>query len=495
MTPLIQQPYYRIIHYFCYSSVASVLNFGDISESPPFRIHTALSSGRSLWENYLIEIGSSGEDLIIVLKKPGDLKRNPTGGTAGQIPCNFLWGVATSAFQLEGSPHADWTTWDESLRSKPDVTHHYTLYKKDLNLLRELGVNAYRFSIEWSRIQPAEHRWDMEALRHYQDIVDILQREDIEPVVTLHHFTHPRWFLEKYPWHEDRSVQKFLVYVEKVVSTLRGVRYWITFNEPYVLLLGGYLDGSMPPGLREIPLAVKALRHILIAHSQIYGILHSADQNARVGVAHNMAAIAPCRSWHPFDRIVSRVAMFFYNHSLVDALLTGTLRIKFPFRKEIRLNIPIQGKLDFMGVNYYTRVHLRFNPFKKMVVELRHRDTDGHGLTDTGWEVHPRGLEKILRYASKLKVPIFITENGIATSDDQKKIKFIKGHVDALNGCVENWIDVRGYFYWTLIDNYEWLKGFDARFGLYAVDFSTYERKPTLSATYYYYLIKKNSES
>ncbi len=144
-------------------------------------------------------------------------------------------------------------------------------------------------------------------------------------------------------------------------------------------------------------------------------------------------------------------------------------------------------------MNYYTRVHIRFNPFKNLGVELRHRDIDGYGLTDMGWEIHPHGLEKVLRYASKLNVPLIITENGIATYDDQKKMKFMKGHIDALERCIKNGIDVRGYFYWSLIDNYEWLKGLDARFGLYRVNFDTLERKPTNAATYYSYLIKSRT--
>jgi len=236
------------------------------------------------------------------------------------------------------------------------------------------------------------------------------------------------------------------------------------------------------------------LKNMLFCHGEAYDILHSKNREAEVGVAHNMAAIAPCRYWHPLDRILSKIAMFFYNHSLIDAFLTGTLKIKFPFRKEIELRPPIKGKLDFMGVNYYTRVHLRFNPFKKMGIELRYQDIAGHGLTDTGWEVHPRGLERVVRYGSKLNIPIIITENGIATRDDQKKIRFIKGHVDILERCVESGIDIRGYFYWSLIDNYEWLRGFDSRFGLYRVDFNTFERKPTSAASYYSYLIKKNTK-
>jgi beta-glucosidase len=136
---------------------------------------------------------------------------------------------------------------------------------------------------------------------------------------------------------------------------------------------------------------------------------------------------------------------------------------------------------------------MRFNPFKKLGVELRHRDIDGYGLSDLGWEIHPHGLEKVLRYASKLRVPLIITENGIATRNAEKKIKFIRGHVDVLERCMKRGIDVRGYFYWTLIDNYEWLQGLDARFGLYRVDFSTLRRSPTTAALYYSHIIKSRS--
>ncbi|MEW6739622.1 MAG: glycoside hydrolase family 1 protein [Nitrospirota bacterium] len=330
---------------------------------------------------------------------------------------NFLWGVATSAFQLEGSPYADWTSWDAILDSKPDVTNHYTLYKEDLCLLKDLGVNAYRFSLEWSRIQPRENIWDEGAIAHYQDIINILLENNIEPMVTIHHFTHPLWFIKKYPWHEDASIEKFSAFVEKITSTIKGVKYFITFNEPYVLLLGGYLEGCMPPGIKDVSLTVKALKNIFTSHSKTYDIIHSKIPHAMVSVAHNMAALAPWKRWSPMDRLLSKIAKYFYNHSLLDAFLTGTMRIKFPFKSPIDIDLPIKDKLDFFGVNYYTRVHMRFNPFKKMGVELRHRDIDGYGLTDMGWEIHPHGLEKVLRYASRLNVPLIITENGIATHD------------------------------------------------------------------------------
>jgi beta-glucosidase len=416
------------------------------------------------------------------------------GSLPSQASCHkFLWGVATSAFQLEGSPYADWTSWDEILSDKPDVTDHYKLYKEDLALLKNLGVNAYRFSLEWSRIQPRESAWDDKAIAHYQEIIDILRSDNIEPVVTLHHFTHPLWFIKKYPWHEDASLKKFLDFVEKMALTLNGVRYWITFNEPYVLILAGYLEGCTPPGIRDASRGVRALTNILGAHSGAYDIIHSGHPEARVSVAHNMAALAPWSRWNPLDRLLVKVAKYFYNHSLLDAFLTGMLTIRFPFRKAMEIAVPIKNKLDFFGVNYYTRMHMRFNPLKKMGVEMRHRDIDGYGLTDMGWEIHPSGLAKVLRYASKLKVPLIITENGIATRDWQKKVAFMRKHVDVLEECKKKGMDIRGYFYWSLIDNYEWLQGLDARFGLYKVDFNTLERKPTNAAAYYSYLIKSRT--
>ena len=214
---------------------------------------------------------------------------------------------------------------------------------------------------------------------------------------------------------------------------------------------------------------------------------------AMVSVAHNMSVFAPWKKWNPFDRFLTKTAKYFYNHSLIDAFRTGTFVIKFPFQKTIRLEIPIRNKLDFFGVNYYTRIHLRFNPLKKMAVELRHLDLDGYGLTDLGWEIHPSGLARVLRYASRLNVPLIITENGIATHDSQLKMKYLKRHIDTVEKSLRDGLDVRGYFYWTLIDNYEWLQGLDSRFGLYRVDFDTLKRSPTPAATYYSYLIQSRS--
>ena len=409
------------------------------------------------------------------------------------FPDDFQWGVATSAFQLEGSPHADWATWDPLIGKKPEITDHYRLFREDLKLLKELGVNSYRFSIEWSRIQPQEDTWDHEAIAHYQEIIDILRSYHIEPMLTLHHFTHPRWFMERSPWHKAASIEKFLRFAEMMVFSLKGVRYWLTFNEPYVILLGGYLEGCTPPGLKDVPRSLMALKNIFTCHGKAYDIIHRYVPGAQVGLAHNMSAFAPWKQWNPLDRLLKKTANYFYNHSIIHAFRTGTFIVKFPFSKPVEIEVPIRNKLDFFGINYYTRIHLRFNPFKKMGVEIRYADVDGHGLTKMGWEIHPRGLEKVVRYASRLDLPLMITENGVATDDAEEKVKYMKKHVDVVEKCLREGLDVRGYFYWTLIDNYEWLQGLDARFGLYRVDFETLERSPTYAATYYSYLIQSRS--
>jgi beta-glucosidase len=238
---------------------------------------------------------------------------------------------------------------------------------------------------------------------------------------------------------------------------------------------------------------MKALENILVCHGNAYHLIHDRLTDAQVSVAHNMAALAPWTWWNPLDRLLAKIAKYFYNHSLLDAFMTGVLKIKFPFRQSIEIKVPIKGTIDFFGVNYYTRVHMRFNPFRNMGVELRHRDIDGYGLTDMGWEIHPRGLSKVLGYASKLNVPLIITENGIATHDDNRKIHFLKNHVDVIEKCIRKGFDIRGFFYWSLIDNYEWLQGLDSRFGLYKVDFESLERQPTKAALYYAHLIKTRS--
>lgn len=390
---------------------------------------------------------------------------------------------------MEGSPFADWSDWDRHLSPEGSVTDHHLRFHHDIRLLKQMGVNAYRLSLEWSRIEPEDGRTDEAALDRYCQMVESLLEYGIEPMVTLHHFTNPLWFSESTPWHDERSVERFVRFVERAVPRLAAVRYWITFNEPYVLILGGYFDGCMPPGVRNPLLGLRAARNLYLAHGEAYDIIHNCNPDAMVSVAHNMAVFAPWHRWNPLDHILVKLSIYLYNHSLLDAFGRGDPFFALPFLRG-RHPLPIRGKLDFMGVNYYMRLHLGFNPFKKAVVDLRHRDLEGYGLSDMGWETHPRGLEKVLKSAAQLDLPIIITENGIATSESEKRNRFLKNHIDAVERCIGRNIPVRGYFHWTLMDNYEWLSGMGKRFGLYRVDFDTKERIPTSSAEYFAHLIR-----
>ncbi|MHB8837140.1 MAG: glycoside hydrolase family 1 protein [Candidatus Methylomirabilia bacterium] len=405
----------------------------------------------------------------------------------------FLWGVATSAFQIEGSPSADWTGWDPLATVQPFMTGHYERFREDVALLRELGVNAYRFSVEWSRIQPRERVWDTAALEHYRQLVDELLANGIEPVLTLHHTTHPVWFHEATPWDGGKAAGLFAAFTRRVVDTFPDVKIWITFNEPMIMLLGGYLDGCMPPGKRDRHAAARALAGVLDAHARAYAIIHARIPEARVGIAHNMAAFAPLRGWHPLDRLLARLGRRGFNLAILEAFRTGRTRLTLPFARPIPVVAPVKGTLDFLGVNYYQRLHLgfRFRGGHAHSLDVLHCDRSGRGLTDMGWEEHPEGLAAVLREAAAVGVPLMLTENGIAAADDTRKISFIRRHVAALDAARRDGIDIRGYFYWSLTDTYEWLHGLHQRFGLYRIDWGTLERVPTAAAAYYAALVRK----
>lgn len=405
----------------------------------------------------------------------------------------FLWGVATSAFQIEGSPSADWTEWDPLAAVQPRMTGHYERFREDVALLRDLGVNAYRFSVEWSRIQPRERGWDNSALEHYRLLVDDLLASGIEPVLTLHHTTHPAWFHEATPWDGGEAADRFAAFTRRVVDAFPDVKTWITFNEPMIMLLGGYLDGCMPPGKRDRHAAARALGGVLGAHARAYAIIHARIPEARVGIAHNMAAFAPLRAWHPLDRLLVRLGRRGFNQAILEAFRTGRTRLALPFARSLPVAAPVKGTLDFLGVNYYQRLHLGFRLRGEHAhsLDVLHCDRAGRGLTDMGWEEHPEGLAAVLREAAAVGVPLLLTENGIAAADDTRKISFIRRHITALDAARREGIDIRGYFYWSLTDTYEWLHGLHKRFGLYRIDWRTLERIPTAAAAYYAALVRE----
>jgi beta-glucosidase len=402
----------------------------------------------------------------------------------------FLWGVATSAYQVEGAPDNDWTEWETAGRLKVVSERcgvgagHRERWAADLALLPSLSANAYRFSLERSRIEPEPGRFSEAALAFEAERVAALRRLGVEPCVTLHHYTNPRWFHAAGGWEAKESVAGFRRYAEEVVRVLGGrVRLWVTLNEPVVFLLGGFLGGAIPPGRKSFASAAKAFEHLLLAHAEAAAVLREGAPGSRVGMAHNMLEFAPDRGAHALDRRLAREGDRLYNLALLEAIATGDLDWAFPGQGRVRRRIPgLAGSNDFVGVNYYSRVHIRFRGLPGPVGEFFYRDPGARGLTDTGWEVRPEGFDAVLRQAAQPGLPIVVTENGIATRDDRRRADFLREHALVLRHRLDAGAPIAGYFYWSLLDNFEWLEGFRPRFGLFGVDYATMARARRPSA-------------
>jgi beta-glucosidase len=406
------------------------------------------------------------------------------------MPPRFLWGVATSSYQIEGAADNDWVEWERlgRLRARGercgDATGHRERWRSDFDLLPSLGVNAYRFSLERSILEPARGWFSEEALARERARVDALARLGIEPVATLHHYTHPRWFWADGGWDESGSVAGFRRFAAVVAEALGPrVRLWVTLNEPIVFLLGGYLAGLIPPGIRSFPSAARALQNMLRAHEEAAAAIRERIPGSRVGIAHNMLEFAPDRRASVLDRRLAHRGERLYNLALLEAIATGRMDWSFPGQGRTRFAVPgLPEANDFVGVNYYSRVHIRFRGVPGSVGEFAYRDPESRGLTDTGWEIHPHGFDRVLRQAAVAGRPVLVTENGIATRDDRRRGDFLREHAVVLGNARAAGLPIAGYFHWSLLDNFEWLEGFRPRFGLYEVDYATFTRRRRPSA-------------
>lgn len=389
----------------------------------------------------------------------------------GPFPDGFLWGAATSSHQVEGGNRwNDWWELEESGRlphRSGDACRHYELYRSDFALAKSLGHNAHRLSIEWSRIEPRQGEWNDSALDHYAAVIAALRERQLEPIVTLHHFTNPAWFARRGGWLRADSAALFTRYVDVVAARLAGqVRFWLTINEPTVYVKHAYVSCDWPPcGKPGWWQATRALRNLCLAHTAAYDVLHRHRPDAMVGLAHNAPYVVACDPLKWTDRLAAGLRNFALN-GLVFRLLGR----------------PPRAVLDFIGINYYTRQIVRWRPAPGAALAFGMECTaEHHGGTrqfsPLGWEVFAPGLRQVLAAFARYGVPLIVTENGIATTDEQLRTRFVETHVVALDDALRDGIPVLGYLYWTLMDNYEWTSGRQARFGLAEVDFATQERK------------------
>lgn len=390
--------------------------------------------------------------------------------------------MAVSHYQVEGQDPCDWTDWEAAgkTRGEPcgEAVDAWSRYEDDALLAQAAGANAFRFSVSWSRVEPKRGQFDERALQRYRRFVDRLVALGIEPVVTLFHYTHPRWFHEKTPWTSTASVMAFARFAGRVAHALgSGARLWVILNEPLVFLLAGYLDAQIPPGLSDTSALNRVFDHLLAAHCAAADEIRSRIPKAAFSVAHNMMGFAPERDANPLDGLVARAAHAMYNRGMLEAFATGRWKFLLPPATTIRgRRDELPAWLDAFGINFYSRLHLRSPGRKRFLGDFDYHDRTGHGLTDNGWEIAPSILGELIDEASVIDRPLLITENGLADATDRFRADFIRMHYDEIVKAEARGVPIHGYFHWSLIDNYEWLDGYEPKFGLYSVNRRTMKR-------------------
>ena len=408
------------------------------------------------------------------------------------FPPDFVFGVATSAYQVEGGIENDWSDWERAGKCKEadarcgSSVEHWQRFFDDVPLINRLGATAYRLSIEWARVEPTRGTWDDAAWAGYRARLEALVKAGIRPVVTLLHFTHPKWFHVETPWHEPSSLVSWKRFADKCAELVFGLNVAVTtLNEPNVLLLGGYLAGAMPPGIADGRKAFAAMANLVRAHVIARQALKEREPAMEIGIAQNMLLFAPTRRWHPLDQALSRLADGNYNHAFLEALSTGVLRLQMPGFTAGNERIDGAAKsTEFTGLNYYTRAHLRFVT-KAPFVNFEFLDRHERGLTDIGWEWYPEGFGQILRQLKRYDRPVWITENGLDDRAGLRRPQYLYEHWRELLLARADGVDVRSYLHWSLMDNFEWLEAWGPRFGLYRVDRTTMERQWTAACEYF----------
>lgn len=394
-----------------------------------------------------------------------------------KFPKGFLWGAATSAYQVEGgNTNADWWQWEKKVQPKDkrslQAADQYHLYPEDFRLAKKLLHNAHRLSIEWSRIEPEEGLFNLEAIEHYRSELKLLKKLKIKVMLTLHHFTNPKWFVQKGGWEVYSSIDCFARFVERVVADLKEyVDFWITINEPSVYTFMGYLAGTWPPQKKSSFATINVYNNLARAHVKAYQIIHSHLKNAAVGIAQNVSS---------FEAL--------HHHSLIEAIAEAGLDIG---NNHLFYFLSGKNTHDFLGLNYYFNRYIFFNGEASLpsFVDI---STTKKAVSDLGWEIYPEGIFDVLMDFSDYHKSIYITENGLASTNDDRRCRFLIAYLQEIYHAISSGVNIKGYFHWSLIDNFEWSDGFVPRFGLVEVDYATQKRTPRPSAYVYQEIIQRN---
>lgn len=382
------------------------------------------------------------------------------------FPEGFLWGTATSAYQVEGGNiYSDW----EDFQSSGKAADQYNLYQQDFDLAKSLNHNSHRLSVEWSRIEPSEGEFNQAEIEHYVQELKYLKSLNMTVMLTLWHVTLPKWVADKGGWENSKTPKYFERFVKRIVPEISDyVDLWITLNEPGVYIYETYIAREWPHAKKNLLGQIKTFFNLTAAHKMAYKFLHSCFPAGKpVGIANNIMSFEAYHKHSLTEQLAVSLNDFFINH------------LFYFFSK---------GCHDFLGINYYFHARLRNRGLIPEKVDLMQT----HDVSDLGWEIYPEGLFDVLTDLSD-DIPIYITECGIASTNDDRRNRFLITYLQEVARAIKAGVNVRGFFYWSLIDNFEWHLGFDPRFGLIKVDYKTQQRIPRPSAKVYADIIKHNS--
>ncbi len=409
------------------------------------------------------------------------------------FPKNFFWGASIASHQVEGGNVNQWSQWELAhakefaqtahqrlswLQNWHDIkfqaedpnnyvsgrgVDHYRRYEKDFDIITDLNMNAFRFGIEWSRIEPEEGIWDEKEIKHYKKYISELRKRKIEPFLNIWHWTYPTWFDEKGGFKKRQNIKYFERFVSKVAEEFcSDVNYVITLNEPNVYASFSYATGEWPPQEKSWISTFFVYINLVTAHKRAYNILKRYKGTLQVGVAAQLANIQAKRP-----------------HSLLDSIATKWMRYFWNWWFLYR----IKNQQDFIGFNYY---------FTDYYTGLLKRENPHVPISDLGWYMEPEGLYPLLiRIWSKYKKPIFVTENGLADENDSYRRWWIEETIIAMERAISEGVDLQGYFHWSLLDNFEWKYGYWPKFGLVEVDRKDMSRHIRPSAKWFAQKIKE----
>ena len=393
------------------------------------------------------------------------------------FPDQFFWGCATSSHQIEGGTNNDWSEWEKSPRRLAELTklglahqdyisgqgsNSYEMQNADIACLKELGVNSYRFSLEWSRIEPEPGKFDQQAMDYYVNFVKMLRANHIEPFVTLWHWPIPLWLRDLGGWESPDMPQYFADFSEFVIKNLnQDVNFWITLNEPENYAHKSFLTGEWPPQKKNPLVLLKVIKHLVAGHKLVYQLAKKIDSNNQIGIAkHNICFEA--KGSNPWSKLLKKAADWWWNDYILNS---------------------IKDCQDFIGLNFYFHFEVKW--------WFGNGQTDKY--SDLDWALVPEGIYWVLNDLKRYNKPIYITENGLADKDDKHRIWYIEQILANVHRAIMNDIPVRGYAHWSLIDNFEWAMGFAPRFGLFEVNRQTFERTARPAAKYYGAICRSNS--